>query len=109
MINKKAVTPSPRKSLREWFSDAMFQLSIRLRKKKICEKESVYIVWDALGDGRLAGVFHNFSDVEKMLKINPHYYRFYKCHINKVFPDAIGWLDDKQKKELEVAFRLKLD
>jgi hypothetical protein len=105
MKYKKTIGSKSCKTLRELLSNAFLKISQRISmKEESPEKRRVYIVWDSLGDGRLAGIFKNFSDVEKMLKINPHYYRYYRGTIDEVFPDAMGWLDEEQRARLKASF-----
>jgi hypothetical protein len=60
----------------------------------------VYILWDSIGDGRPVGVFLDECLVKKLVHLNPHYFRYYKCNLN--FPDkkALEWLEPEQKKLL---------
>ncbi|MDD3147284.1 MAG: GNAT family N-acetyltransferase [Candidatus Riflebacteria bacterium] len=59
------------------------------------------MVWDALGDGRVVGVFDNEELVKKILAVNPYYYRFYRCVFGQPTTQAIDWLDETQRHELE--------
>ncbi|GAB4267703.1 MAG: hypothetical protein Kow0029_02390 [Candidatus Rifleibacteriota bacterium] len=60
----------------------------------------LFIVWDALGNGRLVGAFSSEEKVKEILKINPHYYRYYVCEPDKPTITAIDWLDAKHKAKL---------
>ena len=62
--------------------------------------QDLYVVWDALGDGRVVGIFDNEPLVRKILAVNPFYYRFYKCSPGKPTRLALEWLDEKQRRAL---------
>lgn len=64
------------------------------------EKE-LFVVWDAIGDGRLVGVFADEALVKDILAISPFYYRSYQCHLGQPTPLALHWLDDSQRQALE--------
>ena len=64
------------------------------------EGRTFYAVWDAIGDGRLVGVFSSFEMAEKIRLINPHYYRHYKCHLNQPTDLAIAWLEEPERSKL---------
>lgn len=60
----------------------------------------LYVVWDALGDGRLVGVFSSEEKMRKILAINPYYYRFYVCEPELPTLTAIDWLEEKPQDKL---------
>ncbi|HNX77335.1 MAG TPA: hypothetical protein PLM07_04460 [Candidatus Rifleibacterium sp.] len=62
--------------------------------------QDLYVVWDALGDGRVVGIFDNEPLVRKILAVNPFYYRFYKCRPGEPTRLALEWLDEKQRRAL---------
>ncbi len=63
--------------------------------------QELLVVWDALGDGRVVGVFDNEKLVKDILAVNPYYYRFYRCVLGQPTPQAIDWLDEKQQRALQ--------
>lgn len=62
--------------------------------------QQLFVVWDAIGDGRVVGVFADEQLAKKLLTVNPFYYRYYRCQFGRPTDDAIGWLDDKDKAKL---------
>lgn len=63
-------------------------------------QRELFVAWDALGDGRLIGVFTEEAQVKEIMKINPFYYRYYKCLAGEPTPLALHWLDDEGKARL---------
>lgn len=63
-------------------------------------QREVFVAWDALGDGRLIGVFTEEAQVKEIMKINPFYYRYYKCLTGEPTPLALHWLDEEGKAKL---------
>ncbi len=63
--------------------------------------QDLYVVWDALGDGRVVGIFDNEELVRQILAVNPFYYRFYRCKPGKPTRLALEWLDENQRRQLE--------
>lgn len=62
--------------------------------------KELFVVWDALGDGRLVGVFTDESLVKEILTVNPFYYRYYRCRPGEPAALALHWLDDTQRSAL---------
>ena len=62
--------------------------------------QQLFVVWDALGDGRLVGVFDNEALAREILSVNPLYYRYYRCQFGQPTADAIDWLDQEGKTHL---------
>ncbi len=60
----------------------------------------LFVVWDALGDGRAVGIFDSEDLVRQILAINPYYYRYYRCKKGQATGTALEWLDEKQRAEL---------
>lgn len=60
----------------------------------------LFVVWDALGDGRAVGVFESEDLVRQILAINPFYYRYYRCKPGQATQTALEWLDEKQRADL---------
>ncbi|HNS09716.1 MAG TPA: N-acetyltransferase [Candidatus Ozemobacteraceae bacterium] len=60
----------------------------------------LFVVWDALGDGRAVGVFESEDLVRQILAINPYYYRYYRCKPGQATKTALEWLDEKQRCDL---------
>lgn len=60
----------------------------------------LFVVWDALGDGRAVGVFESEDLVRQILAINPFYYRYYRCKPGQATKTALEWLDEKQRADL---------
>ncbi|MFZ5951459.1 MAG: hypothetical protein ACOYXC_12190 [Candidatus Rifleibacteriota bacterium] len=63
--------------------------------------QEVFVLWDALGDGRVLGVFTNEETVEELRRINPYYYRYYRCHLDQATDYGLNWLEKDQKWQLE--------
>lgn len=60
----------------------------------------LFVVWDALGDGRAVGIFESEDLVRQILAINPYYYRYYRCKPGQATRTALEWLDEKQRADL---------
>jgi len=77
--------------------------------------QPVFVVWDAIGDGRVVGVFDNEELARSLLSVNPHYYRYYRCRFGQPTDDAVAWLDQAGREhinnimQLQSTFRLSLD
>lgn len=71
--------------------------------KNVSDKPTeLFVVWDAIGDGRLLGVFADEKIAEEIRQINPYYFRYYRCQINTPTSYELDWLDEKQKWQLEL-------
>ncbi len=64
------------------------------------DKGELFVVWDALGDGRAVGIFESEDLVRQILAINPFYYRYYRCKPGQATQTALEWLDEKQRADL---------
>ncbi len=64
------------------------------------DDRDLFVVWDALGDGRAVGVFESEDLVRQILAINPYYYRYYRCKPGQATRTALEWLDEKQRCDL---------
>jgi len=64
------------------------------------DDRDLFVVWDALGDGRAVGVFESEDLVRQILAINPYYYRYYRCKPGQATKTALEWLDEKQRCDL---------
>jgi hypothetical protein len=62
---------------------------------------TVYVVYDEAGSGRIVGVFESETDALEILKVNPNYYRISKCELNKISTEAMAWLGQAQKQQLD--------
>lgn len=62
--------------------------------------QQLFVVWDAIGDGRVVGVFADEKLTKELLSVNPYYYRYYRCQFGQPTDDAIGWLDECGKSRL---------
>ncbi len=77
--------------------------------------QPVFVVWDAIGDGRVVGVFDNEELARALLSVNPHYYRYYRCRFGQPTADAVAWLDQAGREhinnimQLQSSFKLSLD
>ena len=60
------------------------------------DSSDLFVVWDALGDGRAVGIFESEDLVRQILAINPFYYRYYRCKPGQATQTALEWLDEKQ-------------
>ena len=65
------------------------------------ESGDLFILWDAIGDGRVIGVFENAELAEEIRLINPYYYRYYRCKLNSPTDYGLEWLDEKQRWKLQ--------
>lgn len=72
------------------------------RNKDSDKHSELFVVWDAIGDGRLLGVFADEKIAEEIRQINPYYFRYYRCQINTPTSYELDWLDEKQKWQLEL-------
>jgi hypothetical protein len=63
--------------------------------------KELFVVWDAIGDGRVVGVFSKETLAEEIRAINPYYFRYYRCQLDLPTDYEIEWLDDEQKWKLE--------
>ncbi len=63
--------------------------------------QEVFVLWDAIGDGRVLGVFTDEATVEELRQVNPYYYRFYRCHIDQATDYGLSWLEKDQKWQFE--------
>lgn len=63
--------------------------------------QELFVVWDALGDGRLVGVFSSESQAIAIQKLNPFYYRYYRCFKGEPTEIAIHWLEEPAKQQLK--------
>jgi len=69
--------------------------------------QPIFVVWDAIGDGRVVGVFDSEEFARELLSVNPHYYRYYRCHFGQPTPDAISWLDQEARYHLDNIMQLQ--
>ncbi len=96
-----AKTPQPSQSARV---ETQPTLNTETQTPKDAGQE-LYVVWDALGDGRVVGIFDNEELVRQILAINPFYYRFYRCKPGKPTKLALEWLDENQRRQLTKILR----
>ncbi|MBV8197834.1 MAG: hypothetical protein JO263_06850 [Candidatus Eremiobacteraeota bacterium] len=59
----------------------------------------VHVVYDLGGAGRLVGVFTDREHAEKIVAVNPAYYRVIDCDLNEVSDSALDWLRSLQGRE----------
>lgn len=69
--------------------------------------QPIFVVWDAIGDGRVVGVFDNEDFARAVLAVNPLYSRYYRCQFGQPTADAISWLDQEGKSHLESIMQLQ--
>lgn len=65
------------------------------------EHLEVFVVYDLGGAGRVVGVFRDGVRAQRIVAINPAYYRVTKCRLDEVSDIAFEWLKwENQRKEL---------
>jgi len=69
--------------------------------------QPVFVVWDAIGDGRVVGVFDNEELAQALLSVNPHYYRYYRCRFGQPTDDAVSWLDQTGREHINNIMQLQ--
>ncbi len=70
-------------------------------ESKKADRQQLYVIWDALGDGRAVGIFDNEELVKKILALNPHYYRSYACIKGELTHTAIEWMHPELRQTLQ--------
>ncbi|NCB39265.1 MAG: hypothetical protein EOM80_10880 [Erysipelotrichia bacterium] len=60
-------------------------------------QHGLFVIWDAIGDGRLVGVFTDEKQVKQIIKLNPNYYRYYHCIPGQPTEYALSWLDETRR------------
>jgi hypothetical protein len=69
---------------------------------------NVNVVYDLGGAGRVAGVFRSSSRADKVVAVNPAYYRSTICRLEQVSEAAFDWLKSMgQREKLEKPSRLR--
>ena len=64
--------------------------------------QTVFVVLDTKGTGRLVGVFESEPQAAEIQAISPQYYRLTPMRLNEVNPDCVRWAQDEQgRKKLE--------
>ncbi len=58
------------------------------------------MVWDAIGDGQLVGIFDDRRVAEALVRVNPWYYKIIPTPANLARRSAIEWLDAPQQKAI---------
>lgn len=61
----------------------------------------LYVLWDEMGGGRIIGVFTKQETAQKIIDLNPHYYRLAECEPDSVTSDALRWMDEETKNNLK--------
>jgi hypothetical protein len=59
----------------------------------------VYVVYDVGGAGRLVGVFRSAYRANRIIAVNPAYYRLTRCRLDQVMDAAFDWLQSLDQKE----------
>ncbi|RCK79431.1 MAG: hypothetical protein OZSIB_0071 [Candidatus Ozemobacter sibiricus] len=54
-----------------------------------------FVVWDAIGDGQLVGIFQDRRTAEALANVNPWYYKVIPAPANLVRRSALEWLDPR--------------
>jgi len=68
----------------------------------------VYVVYDVGGAGRVVGVFRSANRANRVVSVNPAYYRATRCRLDRVSDAAFAWLESlEQKEKLERLSQLK--
>lgn len=99
-LAKKLLKNNSRDRIHRLPSDVSALKKLKASGKYTDSTEKLYIVWDALGDGRVVGIFSSEEQVRKIMAVNPFYYRFYTCEPGKPTLSAIDWLDEESQKKL---------
>jgi len=63
--------------------------------------KELFVVWDALGDGRLVGVFTSEEQAQQIQHLNPFYYRHYRCYLGEPTDLALHWLEEPARQQLK--------
>jgi hypothetical protein len=58
--------------------------------------QTVFVVIDTNGAGRVVGVFESEPQAQEIHSVNPQYYRLTKVALNEVNPDCVRWVRDEQ-------------
>ncbi|NLI79551.1 MAG: hypothetical protein GX442_24295 [Candidatus Riflebacteria bacterium] len=59
-----------------------------------------YVVWDAIGDGQLVGIFEDRRVADALVRVNPWYYKVIPTPANLARRSAVEWLDAPQQQAI---------
>ena len=59
----------------------------------------VFVVYDLGGAGRVVGVFRSAYRANRIVAINPGYYRSTECRLDDVTDAAFEWLESLEQRE----------
>lgn len=59
----------------------------------------VYVVYDLGGAGRVVGVFRSAYRANRIVAINPAYYRVTSCNLDDVSDAAFDWLESMDQRD----------
>lgn len=60
--------------------------------------QTVFVVVDTKGAGRVVGVFESEPHASEIQAISPQYYRLTPMRLNEVNPDCVRWAQDEAGK-----------
>ncbi len=61
--------------------------------------QTIFIVFDSKGSGRLVGAFDDIEKANSVLQINPNYYHLFIGELNKINLEVIHWVETEEQKE----------
>jgi len=59
----------------------------------------VHVVYDLSGAGRVVGVFRSAYRANRVVAVNPNYYRVTRCKLDDVTDAAFDWLESMDQKD----------
>jgi len=62
----------------------------------------VHVVYDLGGAGRVVGVFLDAARAERVVAINPAYYKRTSLPLDTIAPAALAWAGDDRRATLEL-------
>lgn len=66
----------------------------------------VYVVYDLGGAGRVVGVFRSAARANRVVSVNPAYYRVTACKLDDVTDSAFEWLESLDQRDKLQKLRL---
>ena len=60
---------------------------------------NVFVVYDVGGAGRVVGVFRSAYRANRIVAVNPAYYRVTPCKLDDVSETAFDWLQSMDQKD----------
>ena len=60
---------------------------------------TVFVVYDLSGAGRVVGVFRSAYRANRIVSVNPAYYRVTRCKLDDVTDAAFDWLESMDQRD----------